>query len=269
MEYENICKFIPGKGVSGELTVLNFVHERRCDDVKLRTGYGYTTGIAVKGRGRLFNDGREYELKTGDLFFTLPSKEYRFESIDGFEYIYVTFVGARASALMERAHISTDRAVVYGQDELLPIWTQALDTANDKNIDLLAESVLLYSFALVSAVFEEKLKNKGDIDIILQVKEYIDSNFDDPELSLKTVAERFMYNDKYISEKFRRTVRTGFSDYIRRLRMERAVKLIEGGMRNVSDIAKLCGYTDPFYFSKVFKLDIGVSPKKYIEGERK
>ncbi len=41
--------------------------------------------------------------------------------------------------------------------------------------------------------------------------------------------------------------------------------LMEQGYTNIADIAFLCGFNDPLYFSKVFKQQLGVSPRKHIE----
>lgn len=266
MNYENICKFVPDRSTSGDMNVLNFVFERNCNDNPPIVAYSFTAGIVKSGHGSLIIDNRTYEIKKGDLFFTFPSKLYCFESTDKLEFYFISFTGTRASSLTNRAYVNVDRAVIYSQDDLLPLWETAHQNANQKNIDLIAEGILLYTFARVSTTIEEKHIAKHSTDIIIQIKKYIEENIDDPTLSLKTVAKRFLYNDKYISEKFRRTVRIGFSDYIKKLRLERAIHLIDNGVKSVSEIARLCGYTDPLYFSKVFKGDIGQSPKKYIEG---
>ena len=191
---------------------------------------------------------------------------HKFESADNLEYFFISFTGNRACSLISRLNIGVDNAVIYSQNQLIDFWKQAHTIANPKNIDLVAEGVLLYTIACVCNFFEEKSIAKQNADIILQVKKYIEDNIDDPTLGLKKVSEIFLYNDKYISEKFRRTVRIGFSDYVKNLRLERAVSLIENGAKNVSEISLLCGFTDPFYFSKVFKSKFGMSPKKYIEG---
>ena len=47
------------------------------------------------------------------------------------------------------------------------------------------------------------------------------------------------------------------------LRMRRACELLEGTILNVKEIARLLGYKDNLYFSRVFKLAVGVSPSAY------
>jgi hypothetical protein len=55
------------------------------------------------------------------------------------------------------------------------------------------------------------------------------------------------------------------SDYIATLRIQQACTLISHGFTSVSDISNQCGYSDPQYFSKIFKKILGESPSEYIK----
>lgn len=45
--------------------------------------------------------------------------------------------------------------------------------------------------------------------------------------------------------------------------MEKACQLLKSPSIKVRDVSEMCGYSDPFYFSKVFKENFGMSPTKY------
>jgi AraC-like DNA-binding protein len=49
--------------------------------------------------------------------------------------------------------------------------------------------------------------------------------------------------------------------------MERAAAMLREGKQNVSEVAWALGFTDPAYFSKVFKKYFGRSPKEYQVGQ--
>jgi YesN/AraC family two-component response regulator len=91
-----------------------------------------------------------------------------------------------------------------------------------------------------------------EIDIVLKVKKYLEDNFYQSDITLKNISLLFSYNDRYISEKFKQTVKIGFNEYLQKLRIDYSIYLISIGIKNVNEIAKSCGYNDPFYFSKVF-----------------
>lgn len=60
---------------------------------------------------------------------------------------------------------------------------------------------------------------------------------------------------------------TGYTpnDYIRVIRMKKAVELLEKGDMNVSEIAYAVGFDNPYYFSKCFKTQYGVPPSQYVK----
>ena len=51
--------------------------------------------------------------------------------------------------------------------------------------------------------------------------------------------------------------------YITHLRLEYAKELLITGRYTVSEIASMCGFENVYYFSSVFKKNIGISPKSY------
>lgn len=64
---------------------------------------------------------------------------------------------------------------------------------------------------------------------------------------------------------------TGYtpSQYVTKLRIGLACKLLADATLSVRDVTERCGYDDMFYFSRVFRKECGVSPSKYRRGERK
>jgi AraC-like DNA-binding protein len=55
------------------------------------------------------------------------------------------------------------------------------------------------------------------------------------------------------------------SSYLNRLRVERTITLLTETGRPLSEIAKLCGFEDQSWFSKIFKSFTGISPGKFRE----
>ena len=53
------------------------------------------------------------------------------------------------------------------------------------------------------------------------------------------------------------------TQYIQSLRISNAQTLLETTNYNVSEIAQILGYDDPFYFSRVFKKQSGLSPSEF------
>ncbi len=93
------------------------------------------------------------------------------------------------------------------------------------------------------------------------IKKYVDENFSNSEFSLAEISKEFSYNKKYVSDLFSKKYGIHIIDYINDLRIENACALIDNGNTSVSTVATLSGFSDQFYFSKVFKKKMGLSPK--------
>ncbi|MBQ9769648.1 MAG: helix-turn-helix transcriptional regulator, partial [Clostridia bacterium] len=56
---------------------------------------------------------------------------------------------------------------------------------------------------------------------------------------------------------------TGYSEYLRTIRIKYAVSLFNHGIDSVKNVALLSGFSDPLYFSTIFRKEIGVTPTEY------
>mgnify|MGYP001202444057 CR=1 FL=1 len=102
--------------------------------------------------------------------------------------------------------------------------------------------------------------------IIRKVLEIIRTNLGNPELSLNSVAQEMLYmNPDYLGKLFKKETGEKFSNYVTRLRMEKAIEMItQSGDAKIFEIAESLGYGDnPQYFSKVFKKYTGFTPSEF------
>lgn len=100
------------------------------------------------------------------------------------------------------------------------------------------------------------------VQSIEKAKTYIISNFA-KSISLEEVAELVNLSPNYFSNLFKETKGETFIDFVTRIRMEHAKKLLEENEHTLKEISYKVGYKDPNYFSRVFKRNFGVSPKHY------
>ena len=99
--------------------------------------------------------------------------------------------------------------------------------------------------------------------MIDKVRNYVTEEFADPGLTLSSVSEKFDYNASYLSRAFKQAIGSSFTDYLLRLRMAAAVKLIDETDLKAYQIAERVGIKDPYYFSYCFKKVLGVSIQDY------
>ena len=82
-------------------------------------------------------------------------------------------------------------------------------------------------------------------------------------ITLDEISRRLRVTPEYLGTLFHREVGTSFSTYIRNVRMDKARELLCGTQLKLYEIAEKTGYSDPKYFSKVFREVTGLTPAEY------
>ncbi|MFD0826181.1 response regulator transcription factor [Neobacillus sp. M.A.Huq-85] len=95
-----------------------------------------------------------------------------------------------------------------------------------------------------------------------KLMEYMRENYAEP-LTLKEVAKHFHFNPSYLSSYFSTHNNEGFIEYLNKIRIEEAAKLLIKGAASISEISGMVGYSDHSYFCKVFKKIKGLSPSQF------
>ncbi|MCL6457897.1 MAG: response regulator [Gorillibacterium sp.] len=111
-------------------------------------------------------------------------------------------------------------------------------------------------------VFIKTRANQPGPAIVTRVTDFIQSNLNS-ELSLKTIAQHFHINNVYLGQLFKQETGEFFSDYLNRLRMEQAQRLLHETTLKATEIATRVGFAEPNYFFRKFKQFSGLSPTEY------
>lgn len=256
----NICKFITQKS-HAHMETANFVFEQNVEG-RYSASDPHTNAVylVVGGRGRLCTDTGAWGLAAGHVFFTFAHVPFTIENGDQIRYMYISFSGGRGDELLARFGISPAHCLFEGYEGLLGFWQSAIVRADQQNLDLISESVLLYTLGAMTPP-----QTSAEQSVVTEVLRYIEENFTDSELNLTAVAEALGYSSKYISRIFRAAQGVTFSAHLTHVRVRHATFLMEQGVTSIKNVALLCGYRDPFYFSNVFKTVTGTSPREYIQ----
>ena len=257
MKSKNICKFIT-QSAPDRLEVHQFIYETDFNIISSKSTLSFHRAILIRqGSGKIEIDGSVFDFKPGDLIMCFENECICFHAENNCEYFYIDFGGTRAEALFHRFCINRINRVFGGFDGLIPMWHDGLLRASNTNLDLVSEGILLYTFSRLV------ISGNAQSNIIEKILEITEENFTSPDLSVAFLAQELSYNAKYISHIFKQNMGISYSEHLRTLRIKYAVSLLEHGIDSVKNIAFLSGFTDPLYFSTVFKNTVGVSPKEY------
>jgi len=103
---------------------------------------------------------------------------------------------------------------------------------------------------------------------IAEVKKYIEIHYLQ-KLSLDDIAEKVGFSKYHLSRIFKQATGYTIFDYITMLRMNDAKTLLSQKNMSVKDIGTLLGYSDPNYFTCVFKKEFDISPTEFRKNELK
>jgi AraC-like DNA-binding protein len=108
----------------------------------------------------------------------------------------------------------------------------------------------------------------ADDDFLKQVRMLVASRLDDPRLGVVDLERAMGMSHAQFYRRLERLLGYAGNELIRRMRIARAVALMERTEMRVSDIAYETGFRDPAYFSRVFREQLGVSPTTFRLGIR-
>lgn len=105
--------------------------------------------------------------------------------------------------------------------------------------------------------------NKFDNAFISRINQLIEENMDNSEFSIADITKEMCISRSLLHIKMKTFFNASMTDYIRRRRMSKACELLKGGL-NISETAYSTGFSDPKYFSKVFRKTFGMSPSEWL-----
>lgn len=98
--------------------------------------------------------------------------------------------------------------------------------------------------------------------IIENVKKYINEHYYE-NISLSKLSEVVYINPMYLSRLFKEKMGENFIDYLTKVRIEHAKRLLKDLSLRIYDITEMVGYESRNHFGKTFKEITGLSPKEY------
>ncbi len=136
-----------------------------------------------------------------------------------------------------------------------------INIANTTNISKQKEIIINF----VQYTFDYYIKNcclKND-STIEKVITYINENYCNYTLSLKTIAREFFMNESYLSRIFKQSLNKNISEYICEKRMKKSAELLRSTNYKNYEISEMIGINDPHYFGQCFKKYMGITANEY------
>ncbi len=137
-------------------------------------------------------------------------------------------------------------------------WAKYLK--NQKHLQQPFEQTLL---TVLNEFIKERSSYKKTPAWAKELKEILQDHID-TNLSLKEISKNLDIHPAYLSREFSKYFdNLSFGDYIRKLRIEKAIELLNSSSYSLTEIAYLTGFSDQSHFTRIFKLHTGKNPSVY------
>ncbi len=218
--------------------------------------------LMTQGRGTAEIDGKVHLLHENDMLLYAPDQPQRYFFLEGYaESFYLHFSGTRCAELLDKCRLASGVYSVQRGSELRLIFQRLLrayraegEWASIARIGCLME--------LLSMLGEDVHSANDHINPAGGLMEYIHAHCAEA-LDLDAFAAQNGIGAHRLTQIFREQTGLTPHRYKLQLQLVDAKHLLAHTDQSVSEIAQHIGIADPLYFSRVFKKNVGASPREY------
>lgn len=211
-------------------------------------------GIELGGVSVHYFGEKVYTLEKNDILFFNQKDDYSVKVVEKGESLSVHFTTYE--------DIETDSFVIKGggTPEMITLLERLVKENSSVGYDL-KMSELFYRLCFLVEQARKKTYSKKDSRMTL-VKDYLDRKYREKDC-LEKASELSGVSRRRFNDLFKNSFGITPNRYIVKLKTEYAKQLLRVAELSVSEVSELCGFSDIYYFSKVFKSEYGISPSDY------
>ena len=272
-----------------------------CDTVHCRTTYredisssGLCThevseiDMIVAGNGTHLVLNQAIPCKTGDVFITCPNVPHAYFASDEKNTLTIQRIffdpkdwfGPAVSSASEPRYcygvFSDSSVLAYAMlnaqtreetDRLFhAIRTEILEQKNEWHDAVgayLTQLLITISRYINGAIKNIPSAPSKEWSTVLSTVRMVMASFDDPNLTLETISNTLYISKSHLSRLFKKLVGESFSDYLRKVRMDQACRLLRETKMSTEEIVLRCGLRDLQSFYRNFHAMMGMTPHQY------
>ena len=258
-EYEaNICNTTDELCVNcaGSVSVSRRVHTR-C------SRHDYYIMYMTEGNMLVRLDNTETTIAEGQLLIIKPETEYEYISDENkpINYLWIHFSGKRAGELISEYGLEVNEVQNVGvHSRLADSWCRMFYEfiMNDRFFKENSICILKEILAAFSRYKNDKSRSRRVLKSIIYIHEHYSE-----DLTVEQLAEMEGLSRAHYRTCFREAAGVSPKEYIIDRRIEAACAILEEQDRSIQETAQLVGYSDVYYFGRIFKKKMGISPGKY------
>lgn len=249
------------------LVKLNYLETTR-----LNGRLDYQILYMTKGTGHFLIHGKYQAVTAGNIIIYYPNEPqfyyYRLEEQP--EVFWIHFTGYHCESLLKHYQLLGETTLYIGIDStLISLFNSIIREIQLQENDFCnMNTLMLQQLCLLLNRAREKQKSpyyNRHNDIASAVL-YIHENYKEP-IIIRELAEKYHMTYNWFIRCFKDFTGSSPQAYLTDMRIEQAKDLLSNTSFQIAEIAELVGYSDPLYFSRIFKKKTGYSPNEYKKNQ--
>jgi AraC-like DNA-binding protein len=222
----------------------------------------------VNGKGWFKSKKKVSTISKNEFILIESGKEpisYGSDEKDPWTIYWIHFTGA---AISDFNQTYADKVNVVSSilfDNLrISLWTEMFDwLSSGYSLENLCKSNFCLPHFISSLLYAQMVTKKGNENkLIKDIIQYMQMNLAN-QISSQTIANHFNLSGSHIRMLFRKVTGIPINEYLINLRIQKSCNLLISSDLRMSEISDQAGFVDPYYFSRCFKKEIGLSPFNY------
>lgn len=222
----------------------------------------------LNGKGYIVIGNKKYEVNKGEMFYIPPmtNAKYYPNKEDPWTYEWVGFSGNKSDEFISLIKASVEKPIIKDingtyKKQFNNIVKRYL---NSGYIDITSLGALYELLGeMIFDIEGEEEMSKTSVTVQL-AKDFIKNNYQF-DISIADVAKNANVTPNYLSNIFQKEEKMTTKKFLTKIRMTRAMNLIDTGEYSIGEIAKMVGYPNQLHFSTEFRKYFGNAPTHYLK----
>ncbi|MBP2000613.1 AraC-like DNA-binding protein [Paenibacillus shirakamiensis] len=222
----------------------------------------------VGGNGNYrVNDGPSHPVKQGMILVFRPETKFEYGPPAGESWneYYITFGGKRLNSWLKSGLLPIDEPVNVGLDEHIILKLESMITLLGSQIPSHSDRAAMIFENLVYEFYQRSNEEQARTGLIYAIMEDIDHSLYGDFDSI-AIAKRHSISIPTMRRLVRKKTGLSLHNYVNSQKMIEAKRLLHRSDTPINHIARMLGYDDPLYFSRLFKKYCGISASEFRSG---
>lgn len=274
MDYEFLNMFQPL--ITGVSNRTERFWENNNYNLERRATRSHILAYVYSGEGEIILGGNRFPLRSGALFYIPPESQMKLRTQKNrllhfysilFHYGQLRWEGDSIQWKHDIKNPIYSKDVTYFEESpmLLDIYRNIYRVWARKGIGYEWKAKWLFQQlldVLIQMIHHSSEHQQRNVIIIEDTIDYIQNNLH-RSLDRHMLAERACMSKSHFSITFKQHTGYSPSQFITRIRLDRAKQLLRETNMPIYKISEEIGYTDSFYFTRLFRKDTGMSPREF------